>query len=62
VKLAERAPPNLEELRIVEIPRVDIQADGGPHVKNTSEIGRIVLLKVENKGKNRKRVYYKLQE
>ena len=62
MKLAERAPPNLEELRIVEIPRVDIQADGGPHVKNTSEIGRIVLLKVENKGKNRKRVYYKLQE
>jgi misacylated tRNA(Ala) deacylase len=62
VKLAERAPPNLEELRIVEIPGVDIQADGGPHVKNTSEIGRIVLLKVENKGKNRKRVYYKLQE
>ncbi|MBO3801110.1 MAG: alanyl-tRNA editing protein AlaXM [Thermoproteota archaeon] len=62
VKLAERAPPNLKELRIVEIPGVDIQADGGPHVKNTSEIGRIVLSKVENKGKNRKRVYYKLQE
>lgn len=62
VKLAERAPPNLKELRIVEIPGVDIQADGGPHVKNTSEIGRIALLKVENKGKNRKRVYYKLVE
>ncbi len=62
VKLAERAPPNLKELRIVEIPGVDIQADGGPHVRNTSEIGRIVLLKVENKGKNRKRVYYKLLE
>lgn len=62
VKLAERTPPNLKELRIVEIPGVDIQADGGPHVKNTSEIGRIVLSKVENKGKNRKRFYYKLQE
>jgi len=62
VKLAERAPPNLKELRIVEIPGVDIQADGGPHVKNTSEIGKIVLMKVENKGKNRKRVYYRLEE
>ncbi|PUA32177.1 MAG: alanyl-tRNA editing protein AlaX [Zestosphaera tikiterensis] len=58
VKLASRMPPAIETLRIVEIPGVDIQADGGPHVKNTSEIGEITLLKVENKGKNRKRVYY----
>ena len=58
VKLAERMPPELEVWRIVEIEGIDIQADGGPHVKNTSEIGEIVLLKVENKGKNRKRIYY----
>ena len=58
VKLAERMPPELEVWRIVEIEGVDTQADGGPHVKNTSEIGEIVLLKVENKGKNRKRIYY----
>jgi len=60
VKLAQRAPPNLNVLRIVEIPGFDVQADGGPHVKNTKEIGKIVLEKVENKGKGRKRVYYKL--
>jgi len=58
VKLAERSPPELPIWRIVEIPGIDIQADGGPHVKNTSEIGEIVMLKVENKGKGRKRVYY----
>ncbi|BCU70754.1 alanyl-tRNA editing protein AlaXM [Stygiolobus caldivivus] len=58
VKLAERMPPDLEVWRIVEIEGIDIQADGGPHVKNTSEIGEISLLKVENKGKNRKRIYY----
>ena len=58
VKLANRMPPDIKELRIVEIPGIDIQADGGPHVKNTKEIGRIVLLKVENKGRNRKRMYY----
>jgi len=58
VKLADRTPPNVERLRIVEIPGVDIQADGGPHVRNTSEIGEIKLLKVENKGRRRKRIYY----
>ncbi|MCY0859638.1 MAG: alanyl-tRNA editing protein AlaXM [Sulfolobaceae archaeon] len=58
VKLAERMPPEVQIWRIVEIPGIDIQADGGPHVKNTGEIGDIVLLKIENRGKNRKRVYY----
>jgi misacylated tRNA(Ala) deacylase len=58
VKLAEKMPPEVEVLRIVEIPGVDIQADGGPHVKNTSEIGEIILVKAENKGKKRKRLYY----
>ncbi len=58
VKLAGRSPPDLPTWRIVEIEGVDIQADGGPHVKNTSEVGEIKLIKIENKGKNRKRVYY----
>jgi len=58
VKLAEKMPPEEKELRIVEIPRVDIQADGGPHVKNTNEISEIRLLKIENKGKNQRRVYF----
>lgn len=58
IKLAEKMPPEIEKLRIVEIPEVDIQADGGPHVKNTKEIGEIILFKIENKGKNKKRIYY----
>ena len=58
VKLAERMPPNIEVWRIVEIEGIDIQADGGPHVSNTSEIGEIVPIKIENRGKNRKRIYY----
>lgn len=58
VKLAGRSPPDLPIWRIVEIEGVDIQADGGPHVRNTAEIGEIKLIKIENKGKNRKRVYY----
>ncbi|WFO75675.1 alanyl-tRNA editing protein [Desulfurococcaceae archaeon MEX13E-LK6-19] len=58
VKLASRMPPSLEFLRIVEIPGIDIQADGGPHVKNTKEIGEIVFIKAANKGKKKKRLYY----
>lgn len=58
VKLAERMPPDVERLRIVEIPGIDIQADGGPHVRNTREIGEIVLMKVENRGRRKKRIYY----
>jgi len=61
VKLASRLPPDVEELRIVEIPGVDIQADGGPHVKNTSEIGVIKMIRAENKGKKRKRLYYTVE-
>jgi len=58
VKLAERMPPEEKELRIVEIPGIDVQADGGPHVKNTNEIGQVHLLKIENKGKNQRRLYF----
>jgi len=58
VKLAAVMPPEVKELRIVEIPGIDLQADGGTQVKNTSEIGKISLVSVENKGKNNRRMYY----
>lgn len=58
VKLVARMPPNVDKLRIVEIPGIDIQADGGPHVRRTGEIGEIVFLKAENRGKNKKRMYF----
>lgn len=60
VKMAEAFPPDLPVLRIVEIPSVDRQADGGTHVRNLREVGSIELLRVENKGKNNKRVYFKV--
>lgn len=52
--------PDLEELRIVEIEGIDIQADGGTHVKDIKEIGHIDLIKIENKGKNNRRIYFTL--
>lgn len=60
VKLAGALPPNIPELRLVKIGNYDLQADGGCHVKNTSEIGKIELLSVENKGKSNRRIYYRV--
>ncbi len=60
VKLAHALPPEIPELRIVRIGDIDAQADGGTHVKNTGEIGRIELIGVENKGKSNRRLYYKV--
>lgn len=58
VKLAERMPPDVKDFRIVEIPGIDLQADGGPHVNNTSEIGEVSLVKIENKGHTQRRLYF----
>lgn len=60
VKLAGALPPDIPILRITEIVGIDIQADGGTHVRSLGEIGKIVILGIENKGKERKRICYKL--
>ncbi|MFH2106676.1 MAG: alanyl-tRNA editing protein [Candidatus Micrarchaeota archaeon] len=60
VKLANALPPSITVLRIVEIPGLDIQADGGTHVKNLNEVGQIEIMKLENKGKENRRIYFKL--
>jgi Ser-tRNA(Ala) deacylase AlaX len=60
VKMAKAFPPDLPFLRIVEIVGYDRQADGGTHVRNLREVGKIVLIKTENKGKSNRRVYFKL--
>lgn len=43
-------PEGLTHIRIVEIVGIDLQADGGPHVSNLKEVGRIRIEKVKNKG------------
>jgi misacylated tRNA(Ala) deacylase len=60
VKMAEAFPPDLPVLRIVEIVGLDKQADGGTHVRNLREVGKVELVKTENKGKNNRRIYFKL--
>jgi misacylated tRNA(Ala) deacylase len=49
-------PPGIAEVRTVEIVGLDLQADGGKHVANTREVGRIRVVGHESKGKGNKRL------
>jgi misacylated tRNA(Ala) deacylase len=53
-------PEGIKEVRIVEIKGLDLQADGGTHVKNTSEVGAIRVVDYKSKGKINKRIYVEL--
>lgn len=62
MKLKDVLPPSVEKIRIVDIGDHDVQACGGTHVKETGEIKGIEIIKAENKGKNNRRVYFKLRD
>ena len=49
-------PPELEVVRIVDIVGLDTQADGGTHVASTSMVGRVEVVKMENKGRGFRRL------
>jgi misacylated tRNA(Ala) deacylase len=49
-------PPGIPEVRTVEIVGLDLQADGGTHVANTREVGRIAIVDYKSKGKINKRI------
>jgi len=49
-------PPSIKVVRVVGIDGLDLQADGGTHVANTSEVGEIALPSYKSKGKINKRV------
>jgi len=54
-------PSNLTEIRIVEIIGLDLQADGGTHVRNTSEVGQIRITEYKSKGRINKRLKIELE-
>lgn len=55
-------PAGIKEVRTVEIVGLDLQADGGTHVNNTAEVGRIRVVDYKSKGKINKRIYIELEE
>jgi misacylated tRNA(Ala) deacylase len=55
-------PAEVEEVRIVDIVGLDQQADGGTHVASTKHIGRIEVVKIENKGRGFRRLRIKVAD
>ena len=53
-------PPGIEEIRTIEIVGLDLQADGGTHVANTTEVGGIRVVGYESKGRINKRIRIEL--
>jgi misacylated tRNA(Ala) deacylase len=57
VRTMSVAPPTGQgRVRLLEVDGVDLQACGGTHVRNTAEIGPVVVLKIRSEGKRNKRV------
>ncbi len=55
-------PPAITEVRTIDIRGLDLQADGGTHVRNTREVGRISVIGHESKGRINKRLRIALAE
>ena len=55
--MSVQPPRGVGRIRLLEIVGTDLQPCGGTHVRSTGEVGRLVVSKVENKGKHNKRVY-----
>jgi misacylated tRNA(Ala) deacylase len=55
-------PESIQEVRVVEIEGLDLQADGGTHVANTKEVGRIRVTGHESKGRINKRLRIEIDE
>ena len=54
-------PEGIMQVRTVEIVGLDLQADGGTHVMNTSEVGRIKVVDYKSKGAINKRIYIEIE-
>lgn len=53
-------PEGIAQVRTVELVGLDLQADGGTHVANTREVGRIRIADYKSKGGINKRIYVEL--
>jgi misacylated tRNA(Ala) deacylase len=55
-------PEGINTIRVINIEGIDQQADGGTHVGNTREVGRVRIVRSENKGKGNKRLEIVLED
>jgi misacylated tRNA(Ala) deacylase len=54
--MSVKPPSGMGRVRLIEISGVDLQPCGGTHIRNTAEIGPVAVTKIENKGKQNRRV------
>jgi misacylated tRNA(Ala) deacylase len=54
--MSVKPPTGQGRVRLLEIAGVDLQPCGGTHIRNTREIGRVEITKIENKGKQNRRI------
>jgi misacylated tRNA(Ala) deacylase len=54
-------PEGIQKVRTVEIVGLDLQADGGTHINNTSEVGKIRVTNYKSKGAINKRIYIEIE-
>ena len=54
--MSVKPPSGMGRVRLMEIAGIDLQPCGGTHVRNTAEIGPVAVTKIENKGKQNRRV------
>ena len=63
VRTMSVAPPRgVGDIRMIRIIDVDYQPCGGTHIRRLSEIGPVVVSKIENKGKQNRRVHIQFAE
>lgn len=60
--MSVQPPRGAGTIRMVRIQDVDYQPCGGTHLNNISEIGRVRVSKIENKGKRNRRVHLVLED
>jgi misacylated tRNA(Ala) deacylase len=54
--MSVKPPTGAGKVRLLEIDGVDLQPCGGTHVRNTAEIGAVEITKIENKGRQNRRI------
>jgi misacylated tRNA(Ala) deacylase len=54
-------PEHVDPIRVIDIAGLDRQADGGTHVRSTTEVGRVRVVKTDSKGKAFKRIRIELE-
>jgi misacylated tRNA(Ala) deacylase len=60
--MSVKPPSGQGKVRLLDIAGIDLQPCGGTHVAHTAEIGQVEVAKIENKGKQNRRINLKFVE